>query len=317
MFYRRKILLALLEAFDGSLKRTDCQKLLFLFCQRRGKNYYDFFPYKYGSFSFVLHQDKNRLTDLGILVEQDIFQLKEGVSFTKDISAQDYQVLEALIKEIGTLRGEKLIRKVYLEFPYFASRSNIVSKVLDQDDHEQISRGWNTDSSPCLFSIGYEGLSIDAYLNVLLSNNISVLIDVRKNPISMKYGFSKSKFADYLQKVGVLYFHFPELGIPSYLRQNLKTPAAYRKLFDLYSSYILPEQSIAIEKIKSILSEYKRVAITCFEADYRFCHRHKIIEYLSSNPDFDTSIVHLNKSCTNGSRLTYTTGKPSTNQLWN
>jgi hypothetical protein len=45
MFYRRKILLALLEAFGGSLKRTDCQKLLFLFCQRRGKNYYDFFPY--------------------------------------------------------------------------------------------------------------------------------------------------------------------------------------------------------------------------------------------------------------------------------
>jgi uncharacterized protein YwgA len=168
MFYRRKVLLALLEAFGGSLKRTDCQKLLFLFCQRRGKNYYDFFPYQYGGFSFLLHQDKNRLTDLGYLVEQDTFQLKEFQSFTKDISTQDQQTLQALVKEIGSLRGEKLISKVYLEFPYFASRSTIVSKVLEHNDYEQISRAWNADSSPCLFSIGYEGLSIDAYLNVLL-----------------------------------------------------------------------------------------------------------------------------------------------------
>src|SRR2546430_11233836 len=179
MFYRRKIILALLEAFGGSLKRTDCQKLLFLFCQRRGKNYYDFFPHKYGSFSFLLLQDKNRLTDLGYLVEQDTFQLKEGQSYTKDISMQDWQILQALVKEIGSLRGQKLIRKVYLEFPHYASRSNIVLKLLEQDDYEEISNVWNSDCSPCLFSIGYEGLSIDAYLNVLISNNISVLIDVR------------------------------------------------------------------------------------------------------------------------------------------
>lgn len=317
MLYRRKIILALLEAFGGSLKRTDCQKLLFLFCQRRGKNYYDFFPHKYGSFSFLLYQDKNRLTDLGYLVEQDKFQLNEGQSYTKDISTQDWQILQALVKEIGSLRGEKLIRKVYLEFPHYASRSNIALKVLEQDDYEKISKTWNADSSPCLFSIGYEGLSIDAYLNVLISNNISVLVDVRKNPISMKYGFSKSRFADFLQKVGVLYFHIPELGIPSSLRQNLKTPAAYQKLFDLYSSSILPEQSNAVEKIKSIVFEHRRVAITCFEADYRFCHRHKIIEYLNTNPDFDILTVHLGINCTNSNRLTYTTDKFFTNELWN
>jgi hypothetical protein len=97
----------------------------------------------------------------------------------------------------------------------------------------------------------------------------------------------------------------------------LKTPAAYQQLFDLYSSCILPEQSNAIEKIKSIVSEYRRVAITCFEADYRFCHRHKIIEYLNTNPDFDIPTVHLGKNCTNVSRMTYTaTDKLFTNELW-
>ncbi len=316
MFYRRKVLLALLEAFGGSLKRTDCQKLLFLFCQRRGKNYYDFFPYKYGSFSFLLHQDKNRLADLGILAELDIFQLKEDQTFTEDIFVQDRQTLQALVQEIGSLRGEKLIRKVYLEFPYYASRSNIVSEVLKQDDYRRISGVWNTDQSPCLFTIGYEGLSIDAYLNLLLSNNISILIDVRKNPISMKYGFSKSRFAYYLQKAGILYVHLPELGIPSSLRQNLKTLNAYEKLFDHYLSCILPEQSEAIKKIQTILSENKRVVITCFEANYRFCHRHKIIEYLVADPGFNIPTVHLDKSCTDSNRLTYTIDATFHYDLW-
>src|SRR6266581_5587168 len=101
MFYRRKILLALLESFGGSLKRTDCQKLLFLFCQRRDKNYYDFFPYKYGSFSFLLHQDKSRLTDLGLLADQDYFQIKPQQSFTDELLLEDRLILQALVLEIG------------------------------------------------------------------------------------------------------------------------------------------------------------------------------------------------------------------------
>jgi hypothetical protein len=34
MYYRRKILLALLEVFGGSLPSTDCEKLLFAFRQQ-------------------------------------------------------------------------------------------------------------------------------------------------------------------------------------------------------------------------------------------------------------------------------------------
>ena len=84
MFYRRKILLALLEAFGGILTKTDCQKLVFLFCVRRGKNYYDFFPHKYGNFSFLLHQDRERLIDLGYLVKQNDFELKEAQAYLEE-----------------------------------------------------------------------------------------------------------------------------------------------------------------------------------------------------------------------------------------
>lgn len=47
MCYRRKIILALIEVFGGSLPSTDCEKLLFTFCQQTCKNRYDFFPYKH------------------------------------------------------------------------------------------------------------------------------------------------------------------------------------------------------------------------------------------------------------------------------
>src|SRR5262245_23547780 len=118
VFYRRKILLALVELFGGTLAKTDCQKLLFLFCMRRGKNYYEFYPYKYGNFSFFLAQDNIRLADLGLLASHNDFQVKSDQSYLNQIETTDLRVLHSLLAEVGSLRGEALIRKIYLEFPH-------------------------------------------------------------------------------------------------------------------------------------------------------------------------------------------------------
>ena len=313
MFYRRKILLALLEAFGGSLQKTDCQKLLFLFCSRRGKNYYDFFPHKYGNFSIVLSQDRSRLADLGLLISHSDFHLKDDCTYLSQIDKQDRSVLHALVKEVGNLRGEKLIRKIYLEFPHYTSRSQIADKVLGLEEYERVSHTWNSEETPCLFTIGYEGLSIDAYLDILVSNNVSTLVDVRKNPISMKYGFSKGKLTEYTKAAGISYIHIPDLGIPSHLRKELNSPKAYQDLFDLYSLQILPQQKEAIEGLKSITNDRKRIAITCFEADHQFCHRHKVTEYLENDSDFNIPIVHLSKKdlCSTNSF-----SKPLLHGLW-
>jgi hypothetical protein len=172
MFYRRKILLALIEAFGGVLSKTDCQKLTFLFCKRRGKNYYDFFPHKYGNFSLILTQDKNRLADLGFLTSHSDFQLKGDQSFLNQLEVKDRTILCDLVAEIGDVRGEQLIHKTYLEAPHYASRSQIVQRVLNNMEYEQIHCTWSNETTPCLFTIGYEGLSIDAYLDLLIANNI-------------------------------------------------------------------------------------------------------------------------------------------------
>ncbi|GHT24245.1 hypothetical protein FACS189430_08840 [Bacteroidia bacterium] len=53
MFYRRKVILALLQLFDNELEKIRLQKLLFLFTQRQVKKEYDFIPYKFGCFSIA------------------------------------------------------------------------------------------------------------------------------------------------------------------------------------------------------------------------------------------------------------------------
>ncbi|MCG8608086.1 DUF488 domain-containing protein [bacterium] len=293
MYYRRKILLSLLEVFDGRLGNTDCQKLLFLFCQQTGKDYYNFFPYKYGGFSLIAYQDKNRLIDLGFLADSEDFKLCARGSFLRQLSEEDRLAMEALHGRFRNQLGRKLIRHVYLNYPRYASRSKIVFEVLRPNEIREVQRSWNSGSSSAIFTIGYEGLTCDAYLDKLLHNNIKALVDVRKNPISMKYGFSKTKLSTYTDSVGIKYFHVPELGIPSHLRKELDSDQSYQKLFDHYATQILLQQEEKVRKIIYILHEHGRIALTCFEKDHRYCHRQKITEYLEKSPNLNARIVHI------------------------
>lgn len=293
MFYRQKIMLALIEFYGGKLSNTDLEKLLFLFCQTTKQNYYDFFPYKYGPFSFTSYHDKRKLTEKGLLKSTENFELVTSTSYIEKLKVKDRATMRNFVSRTLKLRGEDLIRKAYLEYPHYACRSEIAQTLLTQEEYNSISRFWNLDIQQTLFTIGYEGSSIDHYLNRLLMNNISVLIDVRKNPLSRKHGFSRRSLQAYLEKVGVQYYHFPELGITSSLRKGLSGEQSYKELFDYYAATILPEQKPVLDKIKQLLFEKHRVALTCFEAEYRMCHRHKITELFETDTSLAMPIIHI------------------------
>jgi uncharacterized protein (DUF488 family) len=293
MYYRRKILLALIEVFEGRLKKTDCQKLLFLFCQLTGKNHYDFFPYHFGAFSFTAYYDKNRLTAMGLLRAEEDFHLYACKSFLSEVHPSDQSTLHKLSSQLQTTRGKELIRRTYLEYPHFACRSKIVHDLLKASEIERVRYFWNNDNTPCLFTLGYEKLTIDAYLNRLIVNNIAAVIDVRNNPQSMKYGFSKKALSDYVESAGLKYFHIPELGIPSTLRKNLGSLMSYKKLFEQYETQIIPKQTAALRRLRTLLAEHGRVTLMCFETNHLFCHRHKIVNFLKRDGSFKTSVVHL------------------------
>lgn len=293
MFYRRKVMLGLIEAFDGKLKRTDCQKLLFVFSQVTQRNYYDFFPHHYGCYSIVANYDKDCLTHQGFLSAVEDYQLSTRQSFLSEIRADDRSVINFMAHDMKGIKGKSLVRKTYLEYPHFARRSQIISNVLDSAETKQMKLWWITDSTPCLFTIGYEGLTIDSFLNELISNNVSAVVDVRNNPISMKYGFSKTSFDRYLKSADITYYHLPDLGIPSAFRQGLDTPESYTRLFTKYAREMLPKQKQGLQAIQDLQAEHGRIALMCFESDPLSCHRHKIVDYLVQLPYFATKVVHL------------------------
>jgi uncharacterized protein (DUF488 family) len=293
MYYRRKVLLALIEVFGGSLQSTDCEKLLFNFCQQTKKNHYDFFPHKFGPFSIMSYYDKRRLIDLGLLKSADDFQLNTKHSYLNELTVADKAALLSFKSNISNLRGEKLVKKTYREFPQFSARSKITERHFDIEEIKQLKFAWNSDKSPFVFTIGYEGLTIDSFLNKLIANNVTIVVDVRNNPQSMKYGFSKKSFRQYIESAGMKYIHIPELGIPSTIRKKLGESVSRKALFRSYENKLLPKQKAEIKQLIDLTNQNERVALVCFESNHHLCHRHTLIEYLQKKRSFKRKVIHL------------------------
>ena len=104
--------------------------------------------------------------------------------------------------------------------------------------------------------------------------DVIVLCDVRRNPLSRKYGFSKKIL---MQKscegVGIRYEHLPELGIASEDRRSLTSQEDYDALFDVYERETLPNQVDALKTIMDWIGKGERVALTCYERLPKQCHR--------------------------------------------
>jgi hypothetical protein len=292
MFYRRKILLSLLEACGGQLSKTDMEKLLFAFCRERDINYYDFFPYHFGCFSFLSYQDKRVLTQQGYLVDDNAFVLKSKKSVFGELKDDDKRSLREFVNRTSNLRGNALVRDIYLKYPYYACRSDIKGRILTPEELCVVDSYTPRGDETCLFSIGYEGLSIDAYINKLICSAVASIIDVRRNPISMKYGFSKTTFRSYLERAGIAYDHIPALGVASAERNNLETSEDYLSLFQKYAS-TLPRLESELVQVQQLLTRYKRVALTCFESVATSCHRHKITQYFQDSNGWTIPIVHI------------------------
>lgn len=294
MFYRRKIMLALIEVFGKELDNTDFEKLLFLFCKKYDQNFYDFFPYKFGCFSYVSYQDKRILTKLGFLDNVEKFKLSSRTNFLNEIKFQDKKNLISFAKKMKQIKGKNLVRNIYAEFPYYASRSEIIKEVFTESELDDLfdkASNYKKQNETTLFTLGYEGLTIDAYLNKLIQNNIRLVIDVRKNPRSMKFDFNQNKLKKYLISVDIDYLHLPELGIESSFRKELNSLSDYEKLLNLYENSILNNNEESIITIIENVKKYNRICLLCFEKQFKMCHRSKIADYLKKKKNIKVNHI--------------------------
>lgn len=295
LIHRQKLLLALLDAFDSKQTATDFQKYLFLYtttCEKEKS--YEFVPYKFGCFSFQASVDKQKLIEKGYLTDTEGWELaKADIDYSQSLKTGEPEKIKRFADKFRSLKGKKLIRHVYNEYPYFAINSQIARTSLSADEFSRVKQAKpRKRRTAVLATIGYEGGSIENYLNRLITNDIRLLADVRKNPISRKYGFSKNTLARLAASVGVSYIHIPALGIDSSDRKNLTTQDDYERVFRTYEKTVLKEQSGALSQLLALHKSHKRIALTCFEKEHTQCHRGRVVNKLLER-DETLAVTHL------------------------
>jgi hypothetical protein len=284
LYDRQRQLLALVDSLGGDVGALDFQKLLFLYCSEVEKTpSYEFVPYRYGGFSFTSYADKRRLIDQGLLADEErCWKLTSAGRRVAKIDSMVRMRMDQFSKRHAKVRGDALVAEAYRRHPFHATRSEMAERVLAGDAAAlaAIEAVRPPPGVPGVCTIGYEGNTLEGYLNRLLNAGVSLLCDVRRNPLSRKYGFSKSTLAKACEGVGIQYEHLPELGIASEERRDLHQQSDYDALFVAYERETLPHQTTALKKIAAFVQTGSRVALTCFERFPEQCHRHCVAEAL-------------------------------------
>lgn len=294
MYYRRKILLALLQTFGGDLPKIDFQKYLFLLNVNKQDPSFEFIPYKFGCYSFQANQDMQTMVKYSLVTgSEKQWHLKSELDYLNELKEGDKKRILELRSRFGNLKGKNLIKYVYENYPYYSINSTIKENILDREHLIGVENAKPDKNDFTLFSIGYEGKTVEHFTNQLIMEDIKVLCDIRKNALSMKYGFSKKQLQNVLENAGIKYIHIPALGIESGKRRQLNSKEDYENLFRNYELNTIPQRDAEISELYKLFIENKRIALMCFEADHNFCHRSRTMVALEKKFEKEFLVKHL------------------------
>ncbi|MGQ9583323.1 MAG: DUF488 domain-containing protein [Thermoplasmatota archaeon] len=252
----KKCILELARANGSAISKLRLTKLLFLVSQEQ--RIYDFVPYHYGPFSFQMYHDLADLVRKGYVSDDgNVVHLLRARSLALPAPLQS--VIDRHMSVFGSSTDEELIERIYSNNPWYT----ILSLNDKKMDYHRNSTG--------IATIGYEEKTIDGFLNELLSKEIGLVIDVRNNPFSYKFGFSKATLREYLSKLSIEYLHMPEMGIPSKVRRGVKTDADLISLFRAYEASLNGMNQSLNFIIKA--GTEKKIVLMCMEKDVNRCHR--------------------------------------------
>lgn len=142
-----------------------------------------------------------------------------------------------------------------------------------------------------VLTIGYEGRTVEDFIQGLLSSGVQILVDVRWTPISRKPGFSKSTLKAALESAGIQYVHIRALGAPASLRRNLYKRGLKEEFFLEYRKHLLENESALREAAE--LVDRGTSCLLCVERRPHDCHRHIVAEELQSLSQGPLRVEHL------------------------
>lgn len=246
---------------------------------------YQFVPYLYGPHSFSLYQEIDALIRHGFIENpgehSSYWKLTDlagdvAISLPSPVKTN----LSYIMNKYGAMNNRQLIDMIYERYPWYTINCEDISKRRQERPVADIA----------IYTIGYERLSIDDFLNRLLTHGIHCVIDVRYNPVSMRYGYHKGTLSRLCNVLDIEYLHFPELGVPGLDRRELATEDDYDRLFARYAQTMLSDRIAATWRVAEVIKT-RPSALVCMEADPAHCHRHVLAQALSDM--MDLPVVHL------------------------
>lgn len=137
-----------------------------------------------------------------------------------------------------------------------------------------------------IYSIGYEGMTLDGLVERLSSSGVTTLVDVRLTPSSRRPGFSKKALSAALESAGISYVHEKELGNPADNRDSFRVgdgSAGRKRMRAILSN----GAGVALERVVDLASE-GTIAVLCVEREHNRCHRAVITQMaLESDPSIE------------------------------
>jgi uncharacterized protein (DUF488 family) len=139
-----------------------------------------------------------------------------------------------------------------------------------------------------IFTIGYEGATVDEFLTALKAAGVERVIDVRALPLSRRPGFSKSPLRAALREAGIDYVHLKALGTPADGRAAARA-GRHSEMAAIYAGQLELPEAMAQGAQMIELAREKPSALLCYEREPAHCHRTLLLNAVAPRAE----VVHL------------------------
>jgi uncharacterized protein (DUF488 family) len=132
-----------------------------------------------------------------------------------------------------------------------------------------------------VWTIGHSIRPLEGFLDLLAENSIEAVADVRRYPGSRRWPhFAQESLAMALEKRGLVYLWFPELGGRRTPRSDSPNTAWHNASFRGYADYMATEAfAEGLDRLVN-LAPGLRTAVMCAEALWWRCHRGLLADVL-------------------------------------
>lgn len=129
-----------------------------------------------------------------------------------------------------------------------------------------------------LYTLGYQGVDVNVYVQKLKAAGVGIVADVRETPWSHKRGFCKNILSGELSKSGIEYVHVKSAGNPKANRRTAPDLAECLRRYKFYLHENPAGVTDLIEVVRTAASRKRTVCLICFEKDVNDCHRSILVD---------------------------------------